>query len=48
MQETNNNNKKITINWHYDIDNDSARECGEEFKEDVKLPFNILPIETES
>jgi len=38
----------ITINWYYDIENESELECAEEFKEDVTLPFNIIAIETKS
>lgn len=36
--------KKITINWYYDKENEIELECAEEFKEDVTIPFNILPI----
>lgn len=38
----------ITINWYYDIENESELECAEEFKEDVTIPFNIIAIETKS
>ncbi len=34
--------KEITINWHYDKENEAAQECGLEFKEDLELPFNII------
>lgn len=34
--------KKITINWSCDKDNEIAFECGEEFKEDLTLPFNLI------
>jgi hypothetical protein len=36
--------KCISINWFYDAENESELECAEEFKEDVNLPFNIIPI----
>jgi hypothetical protein len=36
--------KTISINWYYDDDNESSLECAEEFREDVSLPFNIIPV----
>jgi hypothetical protein len=38
------NNKSIRINWHYDKDNDVAFELGEEFQEDLDIPFNFIKI----
>ena len=35
---------KIVINWYYDENNDSELECAEEFKEDVNLPINLVPV----
>jgi len=36
------NGKKISVHWRCDKDNETAIECGEEFKEDISLlPFNI-------
>ncbi len=37
--------KRVSINWYYDPENESLLECAEEFKEDVDLPFNIIPLE---
>lgn len=35
--------RRITVNWRYDPENETALECGEEFKEDVcDLPFNLV------
>ncbi len=37
--------RRITVNWIYDPDNETALECGEEFKEDVcDLPFNLVAV----
>lgn len=37
--------KDITVNWRCSKENESAIECGEEFKEDVdKLCFNIFEL----
>ncbi len=37
--------KKVRINWFYNVDNESELECAEEFKEDLHLPFLIIPKE---
>ncbi|MEG6522332.1 DUF1987 domain-containing protein [Desulfotomaculum sp. 1211_IL3151] len=37
--------KGIILNWYYHEDNESELECAEEFKEDLSLPFNIIPRE---
>lgn len=35
--------KNITVNWIYDVDNESSLEYGEEFKEDLdELTFNLV------
>lgn len=33
----------IRINWHYTTKNRGMRECGEEFKEELCVPFAIIP-----
>jgi hypothetical protein len=35
--------KNITLNWYYDPENENELECAEEFKEDLSLPFHIIP-----
>ncbi|ABZ84155.1 conserved hypothetical protein [Heliomicrobium modesticaldum Ice1] len=37
--------KQLSLNWYYDEDNDSELECAEEFKEDVTMPFRLIPRE---
>ena len=40
--------KKVTVNWRCHEENETALECGEEFKEDLeKLPFHIVTIQGE-
>ncbi|OQX09938.1 MAG: hypothetical protein BWK76_21470 [Desulfobulbaceae bacterium A2] len=35
--------RRITVNWYYDPENETALECGEEFKEDsCDLPFHLV------
>jgi len=39
------NGKKVAVNWKCDKENETAIECGEEFKEDIeRLPFNIIQL----
>lgn len=35
--------KKLTLNWFYQEDNENELECAEEFKEDLHLPFQLIP-----
>jgi hypothetical protein len=37
--------KKVVINWHYDEENGFDFEMGQDFKEDIEIPFNFIPIE---
>ncbi len=36
--------REVVINWYYDPENDRALEMAEEFKGEVTLPFNIIPM----
>ncbi len=47
LEEAYKNGKQITINWHYDEENEMALECGEDFSEDLELPFNIIEDKSE-
>lgn len=39
------NGKKVVVNWYCDAENETAMECGEDFKEDLNhLPFNIIVV----
>lgn len=43
LEEAVENGKNITVNWKCDEKNETAIECGEEFKEDLTdLPFHIV------
>jgi len=43
LDETVAEGKKIIVNWRCNEENETAIECGEEFKEDLEyLPFNIV------
>jgi hypothetical protein len=34
--------KLITINWHYDADDESMLEAGEVFQSLLNMPFNVI------
>lgn len=34
--------KAVEVRWYCDEDNEAEQECAEEFKEDLRLPFEIL------
>ena len=38
--------REITVTWFYDEENDRALEMAEEFREEVTLPFFVLPNQT--
>lgn len=37
--------KKVSVNWLYNVDNELAKETGEELLEDFKFPHNIKVID---
>ena len=39
---------RITVNWYCDEENDRALETAEEFKEEITLPFTIIPVSERS
>jgi len=45
LQDAYQKGKKIAVRWYYDVDNETALECAEEFKEDLVLPFEISPVD---
>jgi hypothetical protein len=36
---------KITINWHYEEDDEDMLEAGEDYQAIIKVPFQMVPIE---
>ncbi|WP_135555503.1 DUF1987 domain-containing protein [Paenibacillus cymbidii] len=36
---------QVTVRWYYNPDNERELECAEEFKEDLQLPFELIPVE---
>ncbi len=37
--------KKLTINWHYEEEDDDMLETGEDFQELIEIHFNFIEIE---
>ena len=44
LEEAHKAGRTVTLDWHYDEENERALELAEEFKEDLTLPFHILPV----
>ncbi|MCQ2607480.1 MAG: DUF1987 domain-containing protein [Bacteroidales bacterium] len=38
-------NSDVIINWHYESDDEDMMETGEDYKEIIKVPFNLVEIE---
>jgi len=44
LEEAHLSGRTVTVNWFYDQENDRALDLAEEFKEELSLPFTILPV----
>lgn len=38
--------KNLTINWHYEEEDEDMLETGEDFQELVEMPFNFIEVES--
>ncbi|MCG8571736.1 MAG: DUF1987 domain-containing protein [Spirochaetes bacterium] len=45
LEKAYHNGRDVKINWYYDPENEIGYDCGEEFKEDLDLPFNVIEEE---
>ena len=43
LEEAYRSGREVTVNWYYDARNERVAELAGEFKEDLSLPFHILP-----
>jgi len=43
LEEAHRSGRAVTVHWHYDQENDRARELAEDFREDLTLPFFMVP-----
>lgn len=37
---------EVRVRWYYDAGNERALDLAEEFKEDLEIPFDIVPLES--
>ncbi|SMC19161.1 protein of unknown function [Andreprevotia lacus DSM 23236] len=42
LEEAHAGGRTVSVNWHYDQENERVAELAEEFKEDCSFPFNIV------
>ncbi|MBX7222046.1 MAG: DUF1987 domain-containing protein [Blastocatellia bacterium] len=42
LEDANNGGKTVTLNWYYQEDDEDMLESGQEFGEDMTLPFNYI------
>jgi len=47
MEEAHLGGRTVSLLWYYDQENDRALDLAEEFKEDLSLPFSIIPVAME-
>ncbi len=47
MEDAHQAGREVKLNWYYDQENDRALDLAEEFKEDLTLPFTIVPVPSE-
>lgn len=43
LEEAHKSGRQVIVNWYYDARNERVAELAGEFKEDLTLPFHILP-----
>ncbi len=43
LEEVHGDGREVTVTWFYDEENDRALEMAEEFREEVTLPFFVVP-----
>lgn len=46
LEEQSEAGKDVEVNWYYDPENSFALEYGQEFKEDLNIPFNVISEKT--
>ena len=48
LEEAHRGGRSVAMDWYYNVDDDRALELAEEFKEDLTLPFRIIPLGREA
>lgn len=44
LEDAHKESREVTVTWYYDEENDRALEMAEEFREEVTLPFFVVPL----
>ncbi|BDU74369.1 biofilm regulation phosphoprotein SiaC [Mesoterricola silvestris] len=47
LEEAHLSGRAVSLTWYYDPENDRALDLAEEFREDLGLPFEIVPLPME-
>jgi hypothetical protein len=45
LESINNNGSAVTINWHYEEDDEDMLEAGEDYQAIINVPFKMIQIE---
>jgi hypothetical protein len=48
MEDAYGKGRPVEVRWYYDRDNHRALDLAEEFKEDLALPFHVIPMDTQA
>ena len=43
LEEMNDSGKPVKVNWYFNEEDEEMQEAGEEFKEIINLPIDIIP-----
>jgi hypothetical protein len=47
MEDAHRAGGSVSVTWRYDAENDRALDLAEEFREDLTLPFHLVPVPAE-
>ena len=47
LEKINSGGSKVTINWHYEEDDEDMLEAGEDYEAIINVPFKMIEIEEE-
>jgi len=44
LEDLNKKNKDIEINWYYEVDDYDMKECGEDYRTMLSIPFKMIEV----
>jgi len=47
LEKINSGDSKVTINWHYEEDDEDMLEAGEDYEAIINVPFKMIEVEEE-